>query len=110
MKKHYDVSDEKIEIFTEYFNERRRKSRFSNRSNNQNKINYYESTSMKLNFIQRRKKNKSFKNKQQNNRNNKKCYACDKSNHFARDCRSKKLMSQRQINATLKIILEIDKS
>ena len=108
MKKRYDESREKTDIFIEHFSERKKESRFNNR--NRDKFNYYESMSMKLNFTQRRKRNKSFKNKQQSNRNNKKCYACDKSNHFARDCRSKKLMFQRQINVTLKIVLEIEKN
>ena len=108
MKKRYDESREKTDIFIEHFNERREKSRFNNR--NHEKLNYYELMSMKLNFIQRRKKNESLKNKQQSNKNNKKCYACDKSSHFARNCRSKKLMFQRQINVTLKIILETEKN
>ena len=108
MKKRYNESREKANIFIEHFSERKKKSRFNNR--NHDKLNYYKSMSMKLNFTQRRKRNKSLKNKQQNNRNSKKCYACDKSSHFARDCRSKKLMFQRQINATLRIILEIEKN
>ena len=108
MKKRYDESREKTNIFIEHFNERREESRFNNR--NHDKFNYYESMSMKLNFTQRRKRNKSFRNKQQDNRNNKKCYACDKSSHFARDCRSKKLMLQRQINATLRVVFETEKN
>ena len=108
MKKRYDESRERTDIFIEHFSERRKESRFNNR--NHDKFNYYESMSMKLNFIQRRKKNKSFKDKQQDNRNNKKCYAYDKSNHFARDCRSKRLMFQRQINVTLKVVFEIEKN
>ena len=91
MKKRYDESREKANIFIEQSSERKKKSRFNNR--NHDKFNYYESMSMKLNFTQRRKRNKSFRDKQQNNRNSKKCYACDKSSHFARNCRSKKLMS-----------------
>ena len=108
MKKRYDESREKTNIFIEHSNERRKESRFNNR--NHDKFNYYESMSMKLNFTQRRKKNKSFRNKQQDNRNSKKCYACDKSNHFARDCRSKKLMFQRQINVTLRVVFETEKN
>ena len=108
MKKRYDESREKTNIFIEHFNERREESRFNNR--NHDKLNYYESMSMKLNFTQRRKKNKSLRDKQQDNKNSKKCYACDKSSHFARNCRSKKLMFQRQINATLRIVLETEKN
>ena len=108
MKKRYNEFVSKTDIFTNYFSERKKTSRFNNRSHEE--FNYYEFMSMKLNFIQRRKKNKSLKNKQQNNRNSKKCYACDKSNHFAKNCRSKRLMLQRQINATLKVVFETDKN
>ena len=108
MKKRYDESRERTDIFIEHFNERKRKSRFNNR--NHDKFNYYESMSMKLNFTQRRKRNKSLRDKQQNNKNSKKCYACDKSSHFAKNCRSKKLMLQRQINVTLRIIFETEKN
>ena len=105
-KKRYNESREKIDSFTKYFNEREKISRSNNYK--QNKIDYFEFMSMKSNFTQRMKK-KSFRNKQQSNRNNKKYYACDKSNHFVRNCRSKKLIFQRQINATLKMMFEIDK-
>ena len=83
-------------------NQQQKKSRF----NKQSKF-YYELILMKLNFTQQRK-SKKFKNKQQNNKKNKKCYECDKLNHFARNCRFKGLISQRQINATLKKISEIE--
>ena len=107
MKKRYDESRERAGTFTEHSSERRKESRFNNR--NHGKFNYYESMPMELDFTQRRKGNKSFKSKQQDNRNSKKCYACGKPSHFARDCRSKRLMPQRQINATLRVVLEIKK-
>ena len=106
MKKRYNKSRERIDLFIKYFKKREKISRFNDHK--QSKINYYKFMSMKLNFTQC-KKRKSFRNKQQNNKNSKKCYACDKSNHFVRNCRLKILMSQRQINVTLKIIFEIDK-
>ena len=34
------------------------------------------------------------------------CYFCDKSSHFAKDCRSREMMLQRQINVMLKKILD----
>ena len=108
MKKRYDEPRERANTFTEHFSERRRGSRFNNR--NHGKFNYYESMSMELDFTQRRKENKSLKSKQQGNRNSKKCYACGKPSHFARDCRSKGLMSQRQINATLRVVFETKKN
>ena len=55
-----------------------------------------------LNSMKRRK-GKNLKVKQNNKR--RACYKCDKINHFAKNC-SKKLMFQRQINATLREILE----
>ena len=91
MKKRYDESNEKADIFTEYFSERRKESRFNNRNHNQEKINYYEFMSMKLNFIQKRKKKKSLRNKQQDNKS-KTCYACDKSSHFVKNCFNDKSM------------------
>ena len=108
MEKRYDEPRERAGIFTEHSSERKGGPRFNNR--NHDKFNYYESMSMELDFIQRRKENKSLKNKQQDNRNSKKCYACDKPSHFARDCRSKKLMLQRQINATLRVVPETKKN
>ena len=57
---------------------------------------------MKLNFTKRRKK-KNFKIKQNNK--TRACYRCDKINHFAKNC-SKKLIFRRQINVTLRKILE----
>ena len=56
MKKRFDVRDEKTNIFIEYFNERKKKSNFNRHNHNKFNNNYYEFMSMKLNFIQRRKK------------------------------------------------------
>ena len=73
------------------------------KNNNNYSRDYYESMSMKLNFTKRHKE-KNFKKKQSNK--TKACYTCEKTNHFVRDCRFKKLMFQRQINVTLRKELE----
>ncbi len=57
---------------------------------------------MKLDSIQYCKE-KNPKEKQDSK--SKTCYSCDKSSHFARDCRSKNLIISRQINAMLREIL-----
>ena len=53
--------------------------------------------------LTRRRKGKNPRVKQGNRR--KACYKCDRTSHFAKDC-PKGLMFQRQINATLREILE----
>ena len=58
--------------------------------------------SMKLNFTIRFNKGKNLKVKRDNMKKDKTCYSCDKSSHFAKDCRSREMMSQRQINVMLK--------
>ena len=58
--------------------------------------------SMKLNSTIRFNKGKNLKVKRDNMKKDKTCYSCDKSSHFARNCRSRGMMSQRQINAMLR--------
>ena len=58
--------------------------------------------SMKLNFTIRFNKEKNFKIKRNNMKKNKTCYLCDKLNYFAKNCRSRRMMSQRQINVMLR--------
>ena len=103
MKKRNLISHERFDIY-EVFEKsyRAQKSNYDKRNNNYSK-DYYESMSMKLNLTKRRKE-KNLKKKQNNK--TKACYTCEKINHFARDCRFKKLMFQRQINATLRKELE----
>ena len=58
--------------------------------------------SMKLNSTIRFNKGKNFKAKRDNMKKNKTCYSCDKSSHFVKNCRSREMMPQRQINIMLK--------
>ncbi len=59
---------------------------------------------MELNSTQRRKEKNP--RRKQDNKNLRTCYSCDKSSHFARDCRSKNLIIPRQINAMLREIFD----
>ena len=58
--------------------------------------------SMELNFTIRFNKGKNFKAKRGNMKKEKTYYSCDKSSHFVKDCRSRRIMLQRQINAMLR--------
>ena len=95
MKQRYSDSDERVDIFVESSSYRSEERRFSERRDDD-----YDTTSMKINSTQRRKK-KNSKRKREDSKN-KTCYSCDKKNHFARNCRSKNMMYQEQINATLR--------
>ena len=56
---------------------------------------------MKINFIEHRKK-KNFKNEQEKKfKDEKKCYNCDKKDHFARDYQSINKKNRRQINVLI---------
>ena len=101
MKKKYDEElKEKIEIYSSrlsssYFE----KSNFDKR---QHVDEHVDIVSMKLDFAIRHNKGKNFKVKQNNMKKNKTCYSCDKSSHFAKNCRSREMIPQRQINVMLK--------
>ena len=59
---------------------------------------------MKLNMTHWSRK-KNFKSKK-NEKEKKLCYECEKTDHFVRNCRNESVMSQRQLNVTLKKISE----
>ena len=103
MKKRNQISHERFDIYEEFEKSYRTQESSYDKKNNNYSKNYYESMSMKLNLTKRRKK-RNFKVKQNNE--TKACYTCEKIDHYARDCRFKRLMFQRQINATLKKELE----
>ena len=67
-------------------------------------LNSYKAMSMKLNFMQCKKKNLKKKQKE---KNNKTCYLCDKLSHFTKNCKLKNMMQQQsQLNALLQVILK----
>ena len=56
---------------------------------------------MEIDATQRRKE--KIPRSKQNNKKEKKCYSCGKTGHFAKNCRSKNVVQQRQFNATLRV-------
>ena len=58
--------------------------------------------SMELDSTVRFNKGKNPKVRRDNMKKDKTCYSCGKSSHFAKDCRSRGMMPQRQINVTLR--------
>ena len=101
MKRKYDEkSKERVEIYSSrlsssYFEE-------SNFDKGRRVDELVEIVSMKLDFTIRFNKGKNLKIKRDNMKKDKTCYSCDKSNHFAKDYRSRGMMFQRQINAMLR--------
>ena len=80
---------EKIDFYTNNINYRDNASViYVNKNKNSSNI-----VSMKLNATMRRKKTKNFK-KRKNNKQIRKCYSCDKSNHFAKNCKMSDVKSQ----------------
>lgn len=94
MKKRYNNSKNKIEFYTRSASYRNEKRRINERRDDD-----YETISMKLDSTQRRTRI-NFKRKQNKKKT---CYSCDKSSHFAKDCRSKNMIKREQLNATLKV-------
>ena len=101
MKKKYD---EKLKRRIEIYSSRLSSSYFekSNFDKRRHVDEHVDIVSMKLNFTIRFNKGKNFKVKRDNMKKNKTCYSCDKSSHFAKDCRSREMMPQRQINVMLR--------
>ena len=50
---------------------------------------------MKINFTEHRKEKNSKNEQEKKFKDDKKCYNCDKKNHFARDCQSKNKKNRR---------------
>ena len=101
MKKKYNEEPrEKVKIYSN-----RLSSSYFERSNfdKERRVDeHVDIVSMKLNFMIRFNKGKNFKVKRSNMKKNKTCYSCGKSSHFAKNCRSREMMPQRQINVMLK--------
>ena len=101
MKRKYDEESKgRVEIYSS-----RLSSSYSRESNfdKERRVNEFaEIISMKLNFTIRFNKGKKLKAKRDNMRKDKTCYSCGKSSHFAKNCRSREMMSQRQINIMLR--------
>ena len=91
MKKKYDEEPRrKVEIYSSrlsssYFEE-------SNFDKERRVDEHVDIVSMKLNFMIHFNKGKNLKTKRGNVKKNKTCYSCSKSSHFAKDCRSRKMM------------------
>ena len=104
MKKKYDEElKEKIETYS-----RRLTSLYSRKSNFERRRHvdeHVDIVSMKLNFTIRSNEERKFQNKKNNVKRKKTCYSCDKSSHFAKNCRTRRMMLLRQINVTLRKIL-----
>ena len=101
MKKKYDEElKERVEIYLD-----RLSSSYHERSNFDKRRHvdeHVDIVSMKLNSMIRINKEKNLKIKRDNMKKDKTCYSCDKLNHFVKDCRSRKMMFQRQINVMLR--------
>ena len=101
MKKKYDEElKRRIEIYSSrlsssYFEE----SNFDKRRHVDEPI---DIVSMELDFTIRQNKEKNPKARRNNMRKDKTCYSCGKSSHFAKNCRSRGMMPQRQINVMLR--------
>ena len=101
MKKKYD---EKLKKRIEIYSSRLLSSYFEKRNFDKERHvdEHVDIVSMKLNFTIRFNKEKNLKVKQNNMKKNKTCYSCDKSSYFVKDCRSREMMFQRQINVMLR--------
>ena len=101
MKKKYD---EKLKERAKIYSSRLSSSYFekSNFDKERRVDEPIEIVSMKLDSTIRFNKGKNLKTKRNNVKKNKTCYSCDKPSHFVKNCRSREMMPQRQINVMLK--------
>ena len=101
MKKKYDEElKERIKIYS-----RRLSSSYFEKSNFEKRRHvdeHVDIVSMKLNFTIRFNKGKNLKAKRNNMKKEKTYYSCDKSSYFIKNCRSREIIFQRQINIMLK--------
>ena len=105
MKKKYDEEFKgRIETYSSRLSSSY--SRGSNFERERHVDEFVDIVSMKLDSTIRPNKGKKSQGKRSDMRKNKTCYSCDKSSHFARDCRTRRMMLSRQINATLRKILD----
>ena len=101
MKKWYDQFKDRAELIYESAAEYAKSKQQSYIRNSE----YTESAFMKLKMThQRRKKNSKSKKK---DKEKKLCYECEKTGHFVKNCRNESVMSQRQLNVTLKKYLKL---
>ena len=101
MKKKYDEEPrERIEIYSSRLSSSYHEESSFDKGRRVDEL--VDIVSMKLNFTIRFNKGKNPKIKRGNMKKDKMCYSCDKSSHFVKDCRSREMMSQRQINAMLR--------
>ena len=101
MKKKYD---EELKGRVEIYSNRLSSSYYKRLNSNKRRHvdEHVDIVSMKLNFTIRHNKGKNPKIRRDNMRKDKTCYSCGKSSHFAKDCRSRGMMLQRQINVMLR--------
>ena len=101
MKKKYDEEPRgRVEIYSS-----RLSSSYFERSNfdKERRVDeHVDIVSIELDFTIRFNKGKNSKVKRNNMKKDKTCYSCDKSSHFVKNCRSREMMFQRQINVMLK--------
>ena len=101
MKKKYDEELKgRVETYSSHLSSSYREE--SNFDKKRHVDEHVDIVSMKLNSTIRTNKGKNLRIKRDNMRRDKTCYSCDKSSHFVKDCRSRGMMSQRQINVMLK--------
>ena len=102
MKKRYDQFRDRTKFIYESAAEYAKSKQQSYIRNSE----YIEFASMELEMTHQHKE-KNFKNKKKN-KEKKLCYECEKTDHFVKNCRNENVISQRQLNITLKKISEID--